>query len=229
MAIRRILKYIFSLILILATQKIKAQEAEWKSLSVGADLSRFVVPFIDSTRYGWEASADYELLKDLFIAAEIGSQTTQFTSSAYHYHSNGGYTRLGADYNYMKHLDAESTDHLLIGLRYGFSTFFHEADQITISDPYWGDVTNESIPRKWLSDNWFEIATGMRANIFNNFYLSWSVRFKVNLWQQADENLQPYYIPGYGRGWNNSAIGFNYSIYYKIPIYKKKIAEAEQP
>ena len=131
-------------------------------------------------------------------------------------------TRLGVDYNYMKHLDPESTDQLLIGLRYGFSAFSHEADAISIRDDYWGDFTNGSVARRTLGDNWFEVATGMRAQLFNNFYLSWSVRFKVNIWQQKDEQMQPYHIPGFGRGYSNSTIGLNYSLYYKIPIYKKK-------
>lgn len=220
---KKTLRSIFSLLLLFASMGVLAQETEWKGISVGADLSRFVVPFIDSTRYGWEVSADYEIIKDLFGVVEIGSQATNFQTSGYRYKGGGGYTRIGADYNYMKHLDPESTDQLLIGLRYGFTTFFHEADQINISDAYWGNLTGASVDRKWLSDNWFEIATGMRARLFNNFYLAWSVRFKVNIWQQKDNQMQPYHIPGFGRGWNNSAIGINYSLYYKIPIYKKKM------
>ena len=222
MATKKTLGYIFSLLFLAGSVTAFAQESEWNGISVGADLSRFVMPFIDSTRYGWEVSADYELLKDMFTSVEIGSQTTRFQKSGYSYYGSGGYTRIGVDYNYMKHLDSESTDQLLIGLRYGFTTFFHEADHINIPDSYWGDLTDASVSRKWLSDNWFEVATGMRARIINNFYLAWSVRFKVNIWQQKDEQMQPYHIPGFGRGWNNSAIGFNYSLYYKIPIYKKK-------
>lgn len=227
MATSKTLRSIFSLILLSATITTLAQTTEWKGLSVGTDLSRFVVPFIDSTRYGWEVSGDYEIIKDVFGVVEIGSQTTRFQAPQYSYNSAGAYTRLGVDYNYMKHLDPESTDQLLIGLRYGFTTFSHKASQITIHDEYWGDFTNGSIPNHFLSDNWLEVATGMRAQLFNNFYLAWSVRFRVNLWQQKDDQLQPYYIPGFGRAWNNSWLGLNYSIYYRIPIYKKK-ADSEK-
>ncbi|MFA9389132.1 MAG: DUF6048 family protein [Prolixibacteraceae bacterium] len=219
---KRTLKSIFSSVLLLVAMQTMAQKTEWRGINVGADLSRFVVPFIDSTRYGWEISADYELLKDMLVVAEIGSQTTKFQSEKYKYNASGAYTRLGVDYNYMKHLDPESTDKLLIGLRYAFTTYFHEADEINISDSYWGDFGNGSVPRKWLGANWLEIATGMRAQIINNFYLSWSVRFKINIWQQADDQMQPFHVPGYGRAWNNSSVGFNYTLSYKIPIIKKK-------
>jgi len=223
MAKENTLKYIISLMLILITFHSFAQKKEWKGLSVGADLSRMVVPIIDTTRYGWEISGDFELMKDLFGVVEIGSQTTRFTLPEYRYNSSGGYTRIGIDYNYMKHLDPTSTDQLLVGLRYGVTTLFHEADQIFIPDEIWGDFTNGSIGRKWLGANWMEITTGMRAQLINNFYLGWSIRFRINIWQQHDPQLQPFHIPGYGRAWNSSWVGVNYSLYYKIPIYKKNI------
>lgn len=206
--------------LLLATLQAGAQQ--WKGLSVGADLSRFLVPVIDSTRYGWEVSGDFELLKDMFVVAEIGSQNTAFKHPNYQYQAGGAYTRLGVDYNYMKHLDPISTDQLLVGLRYGFTTFWHQADQIIVNDPVWGNFTGGSLDRKWLGANWLEITTGMRAELLRNLYLGWSVRFRINIWQQPDASMQPYHVPGYGRAWNNSAVGFNYSLYYKIPIIKKK-------
>lgn len=217
---QNISKSIFSLLMLLCTMQAFPQE--WKGLSLGADLSRFVLPFVDSTRYGWEVSGDFELLKDMFIVAEIGSQNTGFNHPNYHYKSGGAYTRIGLDYNYMKHLDPVSTDQLLVGLRYGFTTFWHEADNIVVSDPIWGDLTGGSIERKWLGANWMEITTGMRAELLKNLYLGWSVRFRINIWQQPDHMMQAYHVPGFGRAWKSNAVGINYSIYYKIPILRKK-------
>lgn len=222
MAMKKMSKSIFSLLLIALSLSALSQNNDRHGLSIGADLSRFVLPFIDSTRYGWEVSGDYELLKEMFVCAEIGSQTTRFNAPKYNYRSNGAYTRLGVDYNFMKHVDDQSTDQLLIGLRYGFTTFYHEADNVTIVNNIWGNLENESIQRKWLGANWMEITTGMRAHLFNNFYLGWTARFKVKLWFQNDAIMQPYSIPGYGRGWSTSSLGFNYSLYYKIPLLKKR-------
>jgi hypothetical protein len=64
----------------------------------------------------------------------------------------------------------------------------------------------------------------MRTRLFNNFYLGWSVRMRVKLGVSNDPNMSPYTIPGYGKAWNNTSLGINYSLCYKIPIYKKKKA-----
>jgi hypothetical protein len=216
------LKSIFSLLLVLQVTLLNAQKTEWNGISVGADLSRFVVPFIDSTRYCWEFSGDYEIIKDLFLVAEIGSETSNIKTGSYDYFSAGGYTRLGVDYNYMKHIAADSKDKMFVGLRYGFTTFYHEANNIWIKDAVWGNYSGGSIPANWLAANWLEVTTGMRARLFNNFYLGWSARLRIKAGVTADATLYPYSIPGYGKPWNNTWIGFNYSLYYKIPLYKKK-------
>jgi len=219
---KKTLKYSSSLLLLFVVLQAYPQKSEWNGVLVGADLSRFIVPITVSTRYGWEVSGEYEFMKDVFGNVEIGTQTTNVKFPNYNYSSDGFYTRLGVDYNYMKHLDEESSDKLLIGLRYGFTTFLHGANNISITDNIWGDYTNGKVDKKLFGAGWMEIATGMRAHLFNNFYLGWSVRFRVKLFQQANNDLVPYHIPGYGRAWSNSRTGFNYSLYYKIPIVKKR-------
>lgn len=203
---------------------LKAQKQEWNGLLVGADLSRFVVPFIDTTRYGWEFMGDYEIINDLFLAAEIGYETTNLKTPLYNYKLGGGYTRLGVDYNYMKHIAADSPDKMLIGVRYGFTTFYHNASNIQINDDFWGNFTGGKINTNWLTAHWVEVATGMRTRLFNNFYLGWSVRMRIKLGMSNDPAMFPYTIPGYGKAWNNTSLGINYSLCYKIPIYKKKKA-----
>lgn len=200
------------------------QTVDRHEVSLGVDLSRFALPLFDSTRYGWEISGDYEILDDLFAIVELGSQTTKFQRNNYSYQSNGLYTRLGADYNYMKHIDDKSNDQLLIGLRYGFTSFLHDARNIIVPDDIWGSYTQESIDRRLLAGNWLEIATGMRTHLFNNFYLSWSARFKIKFFSTNDPVMQAYHVPGFGRDWANSLVGFNYSLYYKIPLIKKRSA-----
>lgn len=222
MALRRILKYIFSLLLLCSVFGLKAQKQEWNGLLVGADLSRFVVPFIDTTRYGWEFSGDYEIINNLSLVGEIGYETTNLHTTLYDYKLAGGYTRLGVDYNFMKHIDPESKDKMLVGLRYGFTSFYHNAGNIQVGDKIWGDYTGGKVETNWLAANWVEVATGMRARLFNNFYLGWSVRMRIKLGVGNDPVMVPYTIPGYGKAWNNTSVGINYSLSYKIPIYKKK-------
>lgn len=215
--------YTFNLILLFLNLQSIAQETRWHAISLGADLSRIAVPFIDSTRYGWEISGNYEFIDDVFARVEFGSQSTDFTkANQYHYQSSGAYTRIGIDYNYMKHVDPDSNDKLFIGALYGFTTFYHQADHIRINNSIEYDIVNYTIDRKWLNANWFEISTGMQSHLIHNFYLAWSVRFRIKLWFQPDNIMYTYSIPGYGRAWSNSWVGFNYSLYYKIPFAKKK-------
>ena len=222
MAMKKMSKYIFSLILILNVSLLSAQKAEWNGISLGVDLTRFAVPFIDTTRYCWQFSGDYEIVKDIFLVAELGSETCDLKTSNYNYHSTGGYTRLGADYNIMKHLDPESKDKMFVGLRYGFTTFYHEANNVIVPGNQWGELNAGDIKGSWIAANWAEVAGGMRARMFNNFYLGWSARVRIKIGETKDLRLYPYSIPGYGKPWNSTWIGFNYSLYYKIPLYKKK-------
>lgn len=197
-----------------------AQEKDG-GLFLGVDLSRAVVPFIDTTRMGWQAQADYELLHDMFVAFELGSEMTKFKESNFDYKLNGAYFRLGVDYNFMKHVDEASSDKIVVGLRYGFTSFYHEAENVRVAGVVWNDFTGGVIERKWLVSNWIEICLGMRAHLFNNFYLGWSARIKMMLFDGNDNTMQPYNIPGYGRNNGSNVFGANYTLYYKIPFNLK--------
>ncbi|HPR33622.1 MAG TPA: DUF6048 family protein [Prolixibacteraceae bacterium] len=224
------LKYTFSFILIAFALESAAQDPDRKGLSLGADLSRLASPLIDSTGFGWEFSGDYEFFNDLFGAVEIGSQTIDLNKAFYDYHSSGIYTRLGAEYNFGKHLDVLPGDKMFIGLRYAFTTFAHSAENIVIEDGNWGNFSGGSVANRWIFANWMEVSAGMRAHLFHNFYLGWSARIRIRLGVTDDPVLAPYSLPGYGPAWNDTGVGINYSLYYKIPLtisFKKKEKKAE--
>lgn len=205
--------------------KFEAPKPEIRSINLGTDLTRFALPILDTTRIGWEVSGDFELLKDMFVGAEFGFQNTKVEKTNYTYSGNGYYTRIGVDYNFMKHVDEKSLDKMLIGLHYGFTTFNHQAENVRVPSTYYGDFTGGAIEKNWLSANWLEVALGMRAELLANFYLGWSLRIRMKVWGENDPNLQPYYIPGFGRAYGNNAFGFNYSLFYQIPIKKKQKPE----
>ncbi len=227
MAKLRMLKYHFSLILLLSTLFVNAQKDDWQGINIGTDLSRFALPLLDSTRIGWEFSGDYELLPDMFGVFEIGSQVTRLNAKNYDYRSDGIYTRFGVDYNFMRHVDEVSSDKITIGLRYGLTSFSHSAENIRVESELFEDYRNGSIANNWLSAQWLEIAFGMKTKLFNNFYLGWSVRMRMKTWVEEDPLMEPYYIPGYGRASRASNVGLNYTLSYKIPIKKKKTEESK--
>lgn len=226
MTCKKIFGFIFSLLFFVSGVFAQEEKPETREISLGVDLSRFALPLLDSTRLGWEMSADFELLKDVFVAGEVGYQNTNLKRENYDYSGNGYYVRLGVDYNFMKHVDSTSTDQMLVGLRYGFTTFNHMAENVIVDDIFYGRYQGGTIPKSWLAANWLEVDAGMRVELFSNFYLGWTLRIKTKLWCSKDQHLEPYYIPGFGRNYSNTNIGINYSLYYCLPIKKKsKIVE----
>ena len=186
----------------------------------GVDLSRFFVKIWDPVQKNMEFSVNAEIRNNLYLTGEGGTISTLFDDKNYHYESQGNYFRLGMEYNLLKRAPGESYM-LYGGLLYGFSSFSHQADYITITDEYWGTATG-SLPETKLTGNWLEIKAGIRVNILKNIFLGWSLRTRFYLMGQTDPNMTPFLIPGFGKGDKNTTIGMSYSIFYRIP-YKIKI------
>jgi hypothetical protein len=102
----------------------------------------------------------------------------------------------------------------------------HSADNIAVNSGYWGNYTDGSVAKNSIKAYWIEIGMGLRAEIFKNFFMGWSFNGRIMIKKSKDIYMDPYNIPGYGNGSKKSAIGFNYSIYYRIPILKEKIKAA---
>jgi len=104
-----------------------------------------------------------------------------------------------------------------IGMKYGFSNQVHSASNIVIEDKYWGDY-NANMPEINIKSQWLELSSSVRAEIFKNFYLGWTIRFNFLLKSNNSEDIKPYYIPGYGKGTSNTFPLVNYYVYYMIPL-----------
>jgi hypothetical protein len=65
------------------------------------------------------------------------------------------------------------------------------------------------------------LVLGLKAEVASNLFLGWSIRYRILLNPDMDQNVTPQLIPGYGTGANNRGFGLSYSIYYKIPLLKK--------
>jgi hypothetical protein len=66
-----------------------------------------------------------------------------------------------------------------------------------------------------------ELVGAIKTELFPNFFLGWSIRYKLLLNPQMDPLFTPLIVPGYGRGSRDRGIGFTYSVYYKIPLLKR--------
>jgi hypothetical protein len=115
-----------------------------------------------------------------------------------------------------------------IGLRYGFSTFSQELNGYKIYNPhpYWGELPLIPANQEFngLSASWIEVVTGMKAKMFNNVFVGFSVQLKTLVTNKKPDGFDNLYIPGFNRTYNgNFGIGFNYTVSYFLPLYKKKV------
>lgn len=229
------LRFIFNLAFVLVSIIATAQEkkkdtviprTERYGLRVGADLYKIARSFYDEDYKGFEITGDYRYSKKIYIAAEIGNENKTTDEPQLNYTTKGTYLKFGADYNmYENWLDMENM--ITIGARYGFSTFSQELNSYKIynANPYFeeSEVIQSGKNFSGLSAHWLEIVAGVKAEILDNVFLGFSLRLNYLLTQKEPQDFENLYIPGFNRTYDGKfGVGFNYTISYFIPLYKKK-------
>lgn len=218
--------YIFKVLLFLAlslgsAQSLLAQDTlRTYGPRIGLDLARFVYYFTKPAEIGAEISADFEIYKNMYPVIELGYSTMEENTELFDYSSGGSYGRVGMDYNVLPQKDRSLHHTFTVGARYGLSVFTQHAENMYIENGYWGDLMVDSYESS-LRAHWIELVLGLKAEVAANFFLGWSVRYRILLNPEMDQNVTPQLIPGYGKGTNNRGFGLSYSIYYKIPLFKK--------
>ncbi|MEM9076629.1 MAG: DUF6048 family protein [Bacteroidota bacterium] len=243
------LKYFTSLFLILLlSYHGYAQEAangeelkdsvEYKQqygLRVGVDLSRLVRSFADENYTGIELVGDYRLTEKLHIAGELGNEDFTQTEELggtllYNYTTSGSYIKLGVDWNTYENWYGMN-NLITIGGRYSFATFSQTLNEYQVFDsnrffspdnflPGSGETPEEF---SGLSASWLEFVFGAKAELFANIYLGISVRLGYLVTNTEAERFPNLWIPGFNKVTDRSSfgIGYNYSISYFLPLYKK--------
>ena len=170
-------------------------------------------------------------LKNKFIPTnEFGmGGTDTWSETGIHYKSNAPYFRIGMDYNTL--YKKQHGHMLLVGLRYGVSSFKDDVDALGLDDPIYGGIVGNpnlddeiwegSLPynHKGMkgSMQWAEFCVGIRAHVWKALYMGWSLRFKFKLSASADEYGDPWYVPGFGK-YGSNTMGVTYTITYKLPL-----------
>ncbi|MCP4312613.1 MAG: hypothetical protein GY790_15230 [Bacteroidetes bacterium] len=186
----------------------------------GVNLASAVGYFLSPPVFSGEASLDFEIFPDFYPIFELGYSTMNDSVDDVSYSSGGPFARVGVDYNLLDTKDRSVHHAFTVGFRYGTSVFKQSAANITVPSEYWGDHTIESYENT-LNAHWFELLGGITAEVAQNLFFGWTVRFKILLNPDMDPQIAPLLIPGYGNGTNNRGFGFSYSIMYKIPLLKK--------
>jgi len=205
-------------------------------IRVGADLYKITRSLYDDNYKGFEVVADYRLTKRIYAAAEIGNTKITVDEPQLNFTANGSYLKVGFDYNsYQNWLDMENM--IYIGVRYGFSTFkqtlnsykiYQNTDILTNDDTsgvynYFNEVTlypNREYTS--LTAHWAEIVGGVKVEVLNNIFMGFSLRLNIKEAETEPAGFANLYIPGFNRTYDgNFGVGFNYTLSYFIPLYKK--------
>ncbi len=196
-------------------------------LRVGVDLYKLTRGLYDKDYKGVEFVGDFRLTKKYYLAAEIGIEDKTTDDDRLNSTATGTYLKGGFDYNmYNNWLDMENL--ITVGLRGGFSTFSQELNSYKIYNPdqYWGEIPPITEGEKYtgLTAAWAEVAVGMKAKVFNNIFVGFGVQLKLLLANKDPDGFENLYIPGFNRTYDGSfGVGFNYTVSYFIPLYKKQV------
>ncbi len=236
MKMRHTLKYIFSICLMLSSLLIQAQAKKTDSIPVktnryglrfGVDLSKIARSFYEDKYKGLEVVGDYRLTKKYYLGAELGNENKTVNDDQLNFTTKGSYFKAGFNYNiYDNWLDMENL--IYIGMRYGVSTFSQTLNSYKIynANPYFPDTPAIASGEKFseLSAQWAEVVVGINAKVFNNFYVGFSLRANLLFSNKKPNTFDNLYIPGFNRTYDgNFGAGFNYTVSYFLPIYKKKV------
>lgn len=202
----------------------------YNGVSVGVDLWGLGSKVIGGDFLSSEVVLDVNLKNRFFPIAEIGyGSTDTWSDKGIHYKSGAPYFRIGMDYNAL--FKKKFQHKLLVGLRYGVSSFKYDIESLAINDPaYGGSIGNPNLEDNiWGSSmsfnykgmkgsmQWLEFCVGIRAHIWKELYMGWAIRFKFCMSSSTYEHGDPWYVPGYGK-YSGNTMGVTYTITYKLPF-----------
>jgi hypothetical protein len=237
---KHISRFYFSLFLVTLSFLSYAQEAatakndsipvkkERYGIRVGVDLFRLTRSFYEKEYRGLELVGDFRLTRRHYLAAEIGNEDKTVDDDQLNFTTKGSYIKVGFDYNtYENWLNMENI--ISIGLRYGVSTFSQTLNSYEVYNinPFSGSnpiIITPGTEYSGLSAQWIEVVAGMKAEVFSNVFVGFSVRLNRLLSQKLPNNFDNLYIPGFNRTYNGDfGVGFNYTVSYFIPLYKSTV------
>lgn len=201
----------------------------FNGVSIGVDLWGPGSKLLGGDFMSSEVIVDVDLKHRYFPTIEIGyGATDSWNDTGIHYQTGAPYFRIGADYNAL--YNKQHGHMLLVGMRYGFSSFKYDIESLGIDDPIYGgsignpnlvdDIWGGSLSShyKGIKGNmqWLEVCLGLRAKIWKQLYMGWGVRIRFRLSASTGRYGDPWYVPGFGK-YNARSTGICYTITYKLP------------
>lgn len=207
-------------------------KTERYGIRFGVDLFKLTRSFYEKDYRGLEVVGDYRLTRKHYIAVELGNENKTVDDDRLNFTTQGTYLKAGFDYNaYENWLGMENL--IYIGLRFGVSSFSQERNSYKIYNPnsIFGDqpVIVDALKFDGLSAQWIEVVAGVKAEVFNNIYVGFSLRLNRIVSNKQPDNFENLYIPGFNRTYNGDfGVGFNYTVSYFLPLYKATVKAKEK-
>jgi hypothetical protein len=229
---RRICGYIISILAVIlsSTSQVKCQDTLLIPLKIkfGVDVLGPATYFADKNIFSAEGYFAVDLNEKLAAAVNAGYLNYKYSQYNYFFESKGVFMRMGADFNLLKPKKSQGKYWGGVGVRYGISLFNYEVPSFRQSN-YWGEATS-SIASRTSWGHFLEASPGMRAELFPNFTMGWSVSLRMMLYVGKEKNLPPVYFPGFGNGAKRFSSGFSYFFVWNIPYKKiRVIIQKEEP
>lgn len=164
---------------------------------VSADVVGLVMKVAGSTFSQMEIAGRLNIREKVFPIFELGmaESTREGNSKDNVFHTSAPYFRVGFDINANK---KRTSNRLMVGFRYGYSSFNYDFTGPSLNDPVWGGTIPVDMKDVKASAMWGEACLGFETKIWSFLRLGWNLRYKFRFSQEHYEYGEPWYIPGYG-------------------------------
>ena len=176
---------------------------------------------------GADVTASLSMWNWLFPTIELGIGGAKTTPDGMNFTYKGSpalYTKIGADYNFLYKSNPDYR--LIVGLLAGFSHFSWSLSDVTVGDPYWGELNTLKITGQSTTAAYGELLAGLRVRLYKEWSLGWSFRYRFMFSCKDSSQSRPWYVPGYGARDNH--FGFTLSVSYTLPFSKESVAVSDE-
>ncbi len=205
--------------IVLAFSSVQAREyadsAVWQGWNLKLDLATPVFELARSKGnvMSYEGAASFNLLQRFYPTVEFGYGQGAASAAGGDFFGRGGYGRVGLDLSALRKSRVDNM--LLIGIRLGTAVQNYSINNVSVSDPYWGEYTMRDFNKQLRADVWGEVVAGVQVKVYGSFHMGWYARFRILFTRKETGLPTAYYIPGYGYR-DETTFGFNYYVGWKF-------------
>ena len=184
------------------------------AIQIGLDILKLGTFALDKeTKYEGQVGIGYKRLTIVVEAGHGYYASALAYKNSDNYSVEGDYYRIGLDYAF----NIGAKNQILLGLRYGTSTFGHQGTFAVYSELW--DNYRTAIPASestGATATWGEVILGSQTNIARNLHFGWYFRLRKMLERTTYEPIDIFYVPGYGKSIDGSVPAINLFLKYRI-------------